>query len=60
MEKPCRGYYLVAEIRRVVLWPSKKIKAHCIGEVIKSGMFLIDEKGHKRKASIKGYQHFKI
>jgi thiamine-monophosphate kinase len=38
----------------------KKINAYCIGEVINTGVFLIDEKGHKRKASIKGYQHFKI
>lgn len=38
----------------------KKVNAYCIGEVIKTGVFLIDEKGHKRKASIKGYQHFKI
>ena len=39
---------------------SKKINACCIGEVIKTGIFFIDEKGHKRKASLKGYQHFKI
>jgi thiamine-monophosphate kinase len=39
---------------------SRKIKAYCIGEVVKTGIFLIDEKGHKRKASITGYQHFKI
>jgi thiamine-monophosphate kinase len=39
---------------------SKKVNAYCIGEVIKTGIFFIDEKGHKRKASIKGYQHFKI
>jgi len=38
----------------------KKMNAYCIGEVINAGVFLIDEKGHKRKASIKGYQHFKI
>ena len=38
---------------------NKKVNAHCIGEVIKTGLFLIDEQGHKRKASIKGYQHFK-
>ena len=39
---------------------SKKINACCIGEAIKTGIFFIDEKGHKRKASLKGYQHFKI
>ena len=40
--------------------PAKeKANAYCIGEVIKTGMFFIDEKGHKTKASIKGYQHFK-
>jgi thiamine-monophosphate kinase len=38
---------------------SKKINAYCIGEVTKTGVFFVDEKGHKRKASIKGYQHFK-
>jgi len=38
----------------------KKINAYCIGEVIKTGIFVLDEKGHKRKALIKGYQHFKI
>ncbi len=39
---------------------NKKVDAYCIGEVIKTGVFLVDEKGHKKKASIKGYQHFKI
>jgi thiamine-monophosphate kinase len=39
---------------------SKKVNACCIGEIIKTGIFFIDEKGHKKKASIKGYQHFKI
>jgi len=39
---------------------NKKVNAYCIGEVIKTGVFFMDEKGHKRKASIKGYQHFKI
>jgi thiamine-monophosphate kinase len=40
--------------------PAKeKVNAYCIGEVIKTGIFFIDEKGHKTKASIKGYQHFK-
>ena len=38
----------------------KKINAYCIGEVIKTGIFLIDEKGHKSIAPIKGYQHFKL
>jgi thiamine-monophosphate kinase len=38
----------------------KKIMAFCIGEIIKSGIFVVDEKGMKKKASVKGYQHFKI
>jgi thiamine-monophosphate kinase len=39
---------------------NKKVNAYCIGDIIDSGIFLIDEKGHKKKAPIKGYQHFKI
>ena len=39
---------------------NKKINAYCIGEITGSGLFLIDEKGHKKKAILKGYQHFKI
>ncbi|MFZ2196966.1 MAG: thiamine-phosphate kinase [Thermodesulfovibrionales bacterium] len=39
---------------------SKKVNAYCIGEVIDTGIFVVDKKGRKRKASIKGYQHFKI
>jgi thiamine-monophosphate kinase len=39
---------------------SKKVNAYCIGEVINTGIFLMDDKGRKKKASIKGYQHFKI
>jgi thiamine-monophosphate kinase len=38
----------------------KKIMAFCVGEIIKSGIFIVDKKGMKKKASIKGYQHFKI
>ncbi len=38
----------------------KKVKGRCIGEIIKTGLFLVDEKGQKRKAPIKGYQHFKL
>jgi thiamine-monophosphate kinase len=38
----------------------KKVKGRCIGEIIKTGLFLQDEKGKKRKAPIKGYQHFKL
>ncbi|MDH4230582.1 MAG: thiamine-phosphate kinase [Nitrospirota bacterium] len=38
----------------------KKIEAFCIGEVIQSGIFVVDERGKKKKASTKGYQHFKI
>lgn len=38
----------------------KKIDAYCIGEIISTGIFLIDENGRKRKAPIKGYQHYKI
>ena len=39
---------------------TKKVNAYCIGEVVRTGIFLVDERGHKRKASIEGYQHFKI
>jgi thiamine-monophosphate kinase len=39
---------------------NKKVNAYCIGEIIRTGIFLVDEKGHKRKASMEGYQHFKI
>ena len=37
----------------------KKVDAYCIGEIIDAGIFIIDRDGHKKKASIKGYQHFK-
>lgn len=37
----------------------KKIDAYCIGEITDSGIFVIDRKGRKKKAAIKGYQHFK-
>jgi thiamine-monophosphate kinase len=37
-----------------------KVKAFCIGEIVRDGIFLVDEKGNRKKASIKGYQHFKI
>jgi thiamine-monophosphate kinase len=37
----------------------KKVDAYCIGEIIDTGIFIIDRNGHKKKASIKGYQHFK-
>jgi thiamine-monophosphate kinase len=39
---------------------SEKVNASCIGEIVATGMFFIDEKGHRRKAAVKGYQHFKI
>ena len=38
----------------------KKVDAFCIGEIIKAGMFLVDKNGRKRKAPIKGYQHFRV
>jgi thiamine-monophosphate kinase len=38
----------------------EKIDAFCIGEVIKSGMKIVDEKGRISRLSIKGYEHFKI
>jgi thiamine-monophosphate kinase len=37
-----------------------KDKGLCIGEIIRSGLFLVNEKGQKRNAPIKGYQHFKL
>ena len=38
----------------------RKVNACCIGEIIKTGLFLVDEEGQKRIAPIKGYQHFKL
>jgi thiamine-monophosphate kinase len=38
----------------------KNVKGYCIGEIIRTGLFLVDEKGQKRIAPIKGYQHFKL
>ncbi len=38
----------------------KKVNAYCIGEVIKTGIYFAGENGVRKKASIKGYQHFKI
>lgn len=36
----------------------KNVSGCCIGEIIRTGLFLVDEKGQKRRAPIKGYQHF--
>lgn len=38
----------------------KKINASCIGEIIGSGMFLVDRAGNTRKISGKGYRHFEV
>ena len=38
----------------------KKVNGRCIGEITKTGLFLVDGKGQKTKAPIKGYQHFQI
>jgi thiamine-monophosphate kinase len=38
----------------------KRVSGCCIGEIIKGGIFLINERGQKRRAPIKGYQHFKL
>jgi thiamine monophosphate kinase len=41
--------------------PSKKsVSGHCIGEITRTGLFLVDGKGQKTKAPVKGYQHFQL
>lgn len=39
---------------------NRKVNACCIGEVIKTGIYVADKNGIRKRASIKGYQHFKI
>jgi len=36
----------------------KKVDAHCIGEITKAGLRLIDKDGKSSRVPIKGYQHF--
>lgn len=39
--------------------PAKaEVKAFCIGEITRSGISVVDEKGKKMKVSARGYQHF--
>lgn len=38
----------------------RRVKAHCIGEIIQHGLLLVDEAGHSKQASAKGYQHFGV
>jgi thiamine-monophosphate kinase len=40
--------------------PKAKVDAVCIGEVMESGMTIIDERGMKMKVSSRGYQHFSL
>ncbi len=40
--------------------PRSDANAYCIGKIIKSGLFLVDEHGRRRRAPVKGYQHFVI
>lgn len=35
-----------------------EVKAFCIGEITRSGISLVDDKGKKIKVSARGYQHF--
>jgi thiamine-monophosphate kinase len=38
---------------------NSKVSACCIGEITGKGIFLSDKKGKKRRAPVRGYQHFK-
>jgi len=38
----------------------KKVKAICIGDVIKSGSIIVDNSGNERIFSAEGYQHFGV
>jgi thiamine-monophosphate kinase len=38
---------------------NKKVNACCIGEITERGIFLKDKNGKKRRAPVRGYQHFK-
>jgi thiamine-monophosphate kinase len=38
----------------------EKVDAICIGEITKRGLQIVDEKGHTRKISARGYQHFAV
>jgi thiamine-monophosphate kinase len=38
----------------------KKINAFCIGEIVSSGMKIIDSAGKKRNIAVRGYQHFAV
>jgi thiamine-monophosphate kinase len=38
----------------------KKIKAFCIGEIVSSGMKIIDGTGKKRNIAVRGYRHFAV
>lgn len=38
----------------------KKIIAFCIGEIVSSGMKIIDDRGNKHNVAAKGYQHFAV
>jgi thiamine-monophosphate kinase len=38
--------------------PKADVKAFCIGEITRSGISVVDEKGKKIKVSARGYQHF--
>ncbi len=41
--------------------PAKeKVNAYCIGEIVNSGMQLVDVKGKRNKVPVKGYQHFTV
>lgn len=40
--------------------PKKKIDAACIGEVIRSGIMVVDGQGRRMNISHKGYQHFAV
>lgn len=35
-----------------------EVKAFCIGEITRTGISVVDEKGKKIKVSARGYQHF--
>jgi thiamine-monophosphate kinase len=39
---------------------NKKIKAKCIGEIVKSQRVLVDISGKERRFSVEGYQHFGV
>jgi len=37
-----------------------KVEASCIGEITRSGISVVDDKGKRTKVSVRGYQHFSL